>query len=180
MSLEPRWHDLLDAAVPDPQSPPDALDRLTRAVNARRRRVRTIQASTAVAAVAVALILAITAPWTSREGRSDQLGPGPSSPQPAGTAPAGAVAYKCANDICLMRPDSTGKRSVGGGTYVQWDPAWSPDGRHLAFRGYYDTKEGTYAIYVVDADSCNSSRLPGTTGGGTPTWSSDGQRIAFA
>src|SRR4051794_18030148 len=99
MPTEPRWHDLLDAAVPDPQAPPDALDRLTRAVNARRRRIRTVQASTAVAAVTVALILAITAPWSSRDDRSNQLEPGPSSPQPVGTAPAGAVAYKCANDI---------------------------------------------------------------------------------
>ena len=53
-------------------------------------------------------------------------------------------------------------------------PAWSPDGRRIAFASNGD-------IYVMDADGGNQRRL--TTGGvndGVPSWSPDGCRIAFA
>jgi len=91
----------------------------------------------------------------------------------------GEVAYKCGNYICLMRPDGTGKRTLTA-TYPEWDPAWSPDGRMLAFRGYYGTAKGDYAIYIVDADGCHLKRLAGGMGGISPSWSPTGRQIAFA
>ena len=62
------------------------------------------------------------------------------------------------------------------------DPAWSPDGRKIAFSGY--PEELNFEIYVMDADGKNQTRLttwsPDNFGGDThPSWSPDGQRIAF-
>ena len=40
-----------------------------------------------------------------------------------------------------------------------WDkePAWSPDGRKIAFAGY--PEELNFEIYVIDADGTNRTRL---------------------
>ena len=90
----------------------------------------------------------------------------------------GTVAYKCGDSLCLMNPDGTEKRTLDA-TFPEWDPAWSPNGQQLAFRGYYATGDGSYAIYRVDTDGCHVTRLPGTDGGVTPSWSPDGRQIAF-
>ena len=77
-----------------------------------------------------------------------------------------------------MRPDGTGKRALTA-TFPEWDPAWSPDGRRLAFRGYYGSAEGDYDLYVVDANGCHVARLTHRVGGISPSWSSTGSQIAF-
>jgi hypothetical protein len=118
---------------------------------------------------------------------SRQASPSPTpQPQQAGPSAAswaaqmsGKVAYKCDNSMCLMNPDATGQRTLGA-ALPEWDPAWSPDGQQLAFRGYRTTQEGSYAIYVVQADGCRVTRLPATGGGTTPTWSPNGKEIAYA
>ena len=56
-------------------------------------------------------------------------------------------------------------------------PAWSPDGRSLAYARFAD---GTWDLYVYDLDSRRERRL--TRGGGDeidPAWSPDGRLIAF-
>jgi len=58
-----------------------------------------------------------------------------------------------------------------------FDPAWSPDGRRIAF---YSARGGNKEIYVMDADGGNIRNLtndPKTDG--RPSWSPDGQSIAF-
>jgi Tol biopolymer transport system component len=69
------------------------------------------------------------------------------------------------------------------------EPAWSPDGRRIAFIGVGDHNgtrcpgdECSYAgeLYVMNADGSGRTRL--TNGKGderAPSWSSDGRRIAF-
>ena len=53
-------------------------------------------------------------------------------------------------------------------------PAWSPDGRRIAF---YSNRDHQAGIFVVDADGANLKRL--TIGSHDyPTWSPDGTRIA--
>ncbi len=51
------------------------------------------------------------------------------------------------------------------------DPAWSPDGRQIAFV-HYD-----HSLYVVNADGTGLTRLEPE--GRDPNWSPDGQQIAF-
>jgi Tol biopolymer transport system component len=69
-------------------------------------------------------------------------------------------------------------------------PAWSPDARHLAFASYRD-RNGTSCfesgcrangeLYVMNADGGGLMRLTSTRADEShPTWSPDGQRIAFA
>jgi TolB protein len=67
------------------------------------------------------------------------------------------------------------------------DPAWSPDGRRLAF---VRVRGGRSDIYVVNRDGSGLRRLahaitfrpmPGSSSGfaANPAWSPDGQKIAF-
>jgi hypothetical protein len=91
----------------------------------------------------------------------------------------GEVAYNCQVSICLMRPDGTGQRTLLA-TFAEWDPAWSPNGRLLAFRGYFGPAEGSYGIYTVRANGCQLRRVPHGLQGANPTWSPTGRQIAFA
>ena len=56
-------------------------------------------------------------------------------------------------------------------------PAWSPDGRQIAFRS---NRDGNRNIYVMAADGTNPRRLTAhVEDDGHPTWSPDGRQIAF-
>lgn len=55
-------------------------------------------------------------------------------------------------------------------------PAWSPDGRKLAFARWTDDTSGPPGIYVMNADGSDEVWI---ATGGEPTWSPDGTRIAF-
>jgi TolB protein len=66
---------------------------------------------------------------------------------------------------------------TGPRQFFQDTPAWSPDGRRIAFAS---SRSGRYGIYVMSADGTGTRRLP--TGKGNdqwPTWSPDGALIAF-
>ena len=65
--------------------------------------------------------------------------------------------------LYVMNADGSGKRRLASSGSL---PAWSPDGRKIAFGG----------LRVVNADGSGLQRL---TRGTLPAWSPDGQRIAF-
>jgi Tol biopolymer transport system component len=92
----------------------------------------------------------------------------------------GEVAYQCGDYVCVMRPDTTGKRTLFGSTYAAWDPAWSPDGRTLSFRGFYGPGDGQYDLYVGDARGCHSKRLTHGLNGNNSSWSPGGHQVAFS
>jgi Tol biopolymer transport system component len=57
-----------------------------------------------------------------------------------------------------------------------FNPAWSPDGAHIAFES---ARDGDFGIWIMDASGNNARRLiPGR--GGSPAWSPDGAHIAFS
>lgn len=60
-------------------------------------------------------------------------------------------------------------------------PAWSPDGRRVAFA--CRTREHGFELFVCDADGSSRRQLTTPPGAGTaclaPCWSSDGTRIAY-
>jgi TolB protein len=106
----------------------------------------------------------------------------------------------------LALPDSNGRIEEGCGVYVvspdgsglrklaerSSAPAFSPDGAHIAFvsdrdrNGIHRTGEDEDAfaneLYVMDADGSNQRRLSKTPelDEGSPTWSPDGEWIAYA
>jgi Tol biopolymer transport system component len=56
-------------------------------------------------------------------------------------------------------------------------PAWSPNGKQIAFNS---RRDGVFQIYVMNADGSDQTRL--TTDGTAdfiPTWSPNGTHIAF-
>ena len=63
-------------------------------------------------------------------------------------------------------------------SYTAWAPAWSPDGKRIAFVG---TLDGLDQIFVMDVDGSHLQRLTdNNTHNNNPAWSPDGKRIAFA
>jgi Tol biopolymer transport system component len=72
--------------------------------------------------------------------------------------------------LYTVRPDGSGRRSLPVRGY---DPAWSPDGRQLAFRVGTDWR-------LADADgSGERTVVTGADGPGGTAWSPDGTAIAF-
>jgi Tol biopolymer transport system component len=88
--------------------------------------------------------------------------------------------------LYVMSADGSNRRllvshefaSPGWGDYAVQSPAWSPDGRTIAFvRANYD--EG-FGLYTTSADGSGSPRpLPNGWAQDRPAWSPDGSRVAF-
>jgi Tol biopolymer transport system component len=98
-----------------------------------------------------------------------------------GAAPIhGYIAYECHDSLCLAHPDGSSQRRLLSGfpPWPQWDPAFAPGGRRIAFRGYYASGDGAYALYVAGANGCSVHRLTRKIAG-NPSWSPDGKWIAF-
>jgi Tol biopolymer transport system component len=86
---------------------------------------------------------------------------------------------KANSDIYVMNADGSGSRRLTHSAAYDVEPAWSPDGRKIAFQS---TKRigGNREIYVMNADGSgkrNLTRHPARDV--RPSWSPDGRRIAF-
>jgi len=63
------------------------------------------------------------------------------------------------------------------GLLFQDEPAWSPDGRQIAFTS---KRDGPVHVFVMQADGSGTRRLTSTKSDDeNPTWSPDGSEIAF-
>jgi len=49
-----------------------------------------------------------------------------------------------------MNADGTGQTNLTNNPAADWEPAWSPDGRQIAFGSNRD--DGYWEIYVMNAD----------------------------
>src|SRR5437899_1108797 len=86
--------------------------------------------------------------------------------------------------LALMNADATGLTKIGRAAF-DGSPAWSPDGRWIAFRSENQGPYGPFGrIFVINADGTGLRQVtpdtPDYTFDDGPTWSPDGKRIAFA
>ena len=83
-----------------------------------------------------------------------------------------------------MRADGTHMRRLTNQRASDGNPAWSPDGRQIAFtsnRGGNLAAFTGFGLFVMDADGLHQRRLSyGNGEEGAPAWSPDGRRIAFS
>ena len=82
-------------------------------------------------------------------------------------------------DIYVMNADGSGIRKLTHNALGNAEPAWSPDGRKIAF-GSRSTRNGNRDIYVMNADGSGRRNLTRNAAWDSrPSWSPDGRKIAF-
>jgi Tol biopolymer transport system component len=78
-------------------------------------------------------------------------------------------------DIYTSNPDGTNEVNVTNSPQQERAPAWSPDGRMIAY-----IRRPERSLFVMNADGTNVRELAPVSDIATkPSWSPDGQRIAF-
>ena len=91
-------------------------------------------------------------------------------------SPSTKIAFSCTGDICTVNADGSARRRLTYDKWIDSYPAWSPDGRKLAFTGNL----GRNVIYVMNGDGTGRRRLTPRRGSDAfPAWSPDGRTIAF-
>ena len=89
----------------------------------------------------------------------------------------GMIVYDCADGICVVEPDGSTQRYLASGD--NYTPAFSPDGRQVAFVRPSSTG---YELYLVNIDGSGYRKLTEFSdlhGNTDPYFSADGSRIVF-
>lgn len=89
---------------------------------------------------------------------------------------SGELAFVRDHQIFRVKTDGTGLVQLTSGG-VNSEPAWSPDGKRIAF---VSDRDGDSNIYIMDADGSNVLRRTNAGPNYSPAWSPDGKRIAFS
>jgi Tol biopolymer transport system component len=138
-----------------------------------------------------AVIMVMNADGTGVRRVSPKAVRGYGSFTPDWSGAAGLIAFSSSYatpenpEIYVVRPNGTGLKRL---TFTKGDahelgddgfPAWSPDGRRIAFSS---NRTGEGELWIMNADGSGQRRLAGLKGRDDwmPTWSGDGNRIAFS
>jgi Tol biopolymer transport system component len=105
----------------------------------------------------------------------------------APTAGVSRIAFSCNTgpgtqlDICTVSADGSDLRTplVGAPDANDRWPAWSRDGRRLAF-GTVPTNSNLPSILLANADGSSANYLPTLEYGRYPAWSPDGSQLTFS
>ena len=82
------------------------------------------------------------------------------------------------SEIFVMNEDGTGITSISNSRGRDEEPAWSPDGKKIAF---VSNRNGNYEVYIMNADGSNQTRLTNKPEDDHyPAWSPDGKQIIFS
>jgi Tol biopolymer transport system component len=184
-------------APPRPPRPSDPVDRdelealveaLIEEARRRARRRRLVLASLVGAALLAGVGVFVV---FDRTAHSQGSSPGASA-RPAATAAAtnSRIAFYSTRPgqsqharLYLVNADGGGKRVLTrtawiDGPEVVSGPAWSPDGRRIAF---LSVRHGNQDVYVLDLGSGQAHRVTRDPADDRePAWSPDGRKIAFA
>ena len=99
------------------------------------------------------------------------------APAPVGSAPAAQqlLAFTRGGDVYTIASSGTGVRRLIRAAH---SPAWSPDGKEIAF---VSARSGDEEIYVARADGSRARRLTLLPGPDlSPAWSPDGRQLAWS
>jgi Tol biopolymer transport system component len=83
------------------------------------------------------------------------------------------------SSLYLMNVDGSGLKQLTPAPGSDFEPAWSPDGKRIAFTS---VREGIRQIYALDVNSLAITLLTNTTDAmesSQPAWSPDGKKIAY-
>jgi len=81
------------------------------------------------------------------------------------------------SEVFVANADGTHPRNLTNHPSFEGWPAWSPDGKQLAFAG---NRFSNYQVFLMNADGSDVRLLANTEGRATsPKWSPDGRMIAF-
>jgi len=82
------------------------------------------------------------------------------------------------SNIWGVNLETGAKTEVIASTLNEWSPAWSPDGKRIAF---ISDRSGYAELWVADAGGSHSVQLTDSKAGAAePRWSPDGRRIAYS
>ena len=83
------------------------------------------------------------------------------------------------SSLYVINADGTGLKQLTPSPGSDFDPAWSPDGKRIAFTS---VRDGFRQIYSLDVNSLAVTLLTNTTSAiesSQPAWSPDGKKIAY-
>ncbi len=83
--------------------------------------------------------------------------------------------------IYKMSIEGTDVQRLSAGTGEATNPAWSPDGSHIAFAWTKGFEPGNYNIFVMDVITRETVQLTANEGRNeNPSWAPDGAHIVYA
>ncbi|MGH9832803.1 MAG: protein kinase domain-containing protein, partial [Blastocatellia bacterium] len=84
-------------------------------------------------------------------------------------------------DILVINADGTNLVNLANTTeFDETVPAWSPDGRRIAFASTRGSQNKNYNIWVMDADGANPRMVTTPSGNNyEPAWTPDSRRLVF-
>ena len=81
------------------------------------------------------------------------------------------------SEVFIANSDGTGSQNLTNSPAFDGWPAWSPDGRKIAFAS---NRNRSYEIYIMNPDGSAVQKVAGTEGRATaPKWAPDGRTIYF-
>ena len=97
--------------------------------------------------------------------------------RPALSPDGNRIVFEALNQLWLMQIGGKPQQLTNGSYYKQ-SPAWSPDGKQIA---YSSDKAGTADIYILDLATKSERRVTNLADSAEiePAWSPDGKKLAF-
>ena len=94
-------------------------------------------------------------------------------------SPDGGRLLFLVNGIMVVNADGSGLKVLAGSVDWYAAPAWSPDGRRIAFTRPGGSPDFRQQLWVMNADGSAQRQIALTTPAMHPRWSPDGRSIAF-